>query len=79
MRDEPYNGLDPAGHRFLRDLITTLNENGKTLVISTHLLDEAKKSAKTVGILNSGSFKEILQISDLNTRFDSIDEFYFSL
>jgi ABC-type multidrug transport system ATPase subunit len=77
--DEPYNGLDPEGHRFLRELIKALHENGKTLLISTHLLDEAKKSAKTVGILNSGSFREIIQVSDLNTRFDSIDEFYFSL
>ncbi|MFZ5985851.1 MAG: energy-coupling factor ABC transporter ATP-binding protein [Bacillota bacterium] len=37
--DEPTNGLDPKTQRWMAELLTTLNNNGKTLIISTHNLD----------------------------------------
>ncbi|OOM76672.1 nickel import ATP-binding protein NikO [Clostridium puniceum] len=34
--DEPMNGIDPKGKRFLRDLLTNLNKSGKTIICATH-------------------------------------------
>ena len=34
--DEPMNGIDPKGKRFLRDLLSTLNRSGKTIICATH-------------------------------------------
>lgn len=53
--DEPTNGLDPAGIIEIRDLIRTLNQqNGKSILISSHLLAEIEKIATHVGIINQG-------------------------
>lgn len=34
--DEPMNGIDPKGKRFLRDLLIALNKSGKTIICATH-------------------------------------------
>ncbi|MBO6517364.1 MAG: ATP-binding cassette domain-containing protein [Bacteroidia bacterium] len=52
--DEPTNGLDPEGIVEIRDLINTLREEGKTLIIASHLLDEVEKVCTHVAILKKG-------------------------
>lgn len=52
--DEPTNGLDPSGIADIRDLIKKMQENGKTVIISSHLLDEIEKICTHVMILNKG-------------------------
>ena len=53
--DEPTNGLDPEGIRQIRDLITQIAEEGKTIILASHLLDEVEKVCTHVGILKSGN------------------------
>ena len=56
LLDEPTNGLDPAGMRAIRDLITRLrHEVGMTIFISSHLMSEIQQLCNRVGILNLGT------------------------
>lgn len=56
LLDEPMNGLDPSGIMEMRSLLKELNaQSGKTILMSSHLLDELEKTATHVGILNKGS------------------------
>jgi len=52
--DEPTNGLDPRGIREIRDLLTTLNEGGTTVFLSSHLLSEVEALCTRVGIVDRG-------------------------
>jgi ABC-2 type transport system ATP-binding protein len=54
LLDEPANGLDPAGIVAMRDTLRTLASQGKTVLISSHLLAEIQVMADTVGIIASG-------------------------
>jgi ABC-2 type transport system ATP-binding protein len=52
--DEPMSGLDPLGRREVRDLVLQLRQEGKTIVLSTHILSDAEAVCDQVGILNRG-------------------------
>ena len=52
LLDEPLNGLDPLGAEELRSLFVSLAEEGKTLLISSHILSDISAMADTVGILS---------------------------
>ncbi|MEV6283658.1 ABC transporter ATP-binding protein [Kribbella sp. NPDC051770] len=52
--DEPTNGLDPAGMRDMRRLIRELGSDGRTVVLSSHLLGEVQQVCDRVGIINAG-------------------------
>lgn len=52
--DEPTNGLDPAGIAEIRELIRKLNNEGITVVMASHLLDEVEKVCTHVAILKRG-------------------------
>ena len=53
--DEPMNGLDPPGILEIRALIRSLVDEGKTVLLSSHLLDEVEKTCDEVAILSQGS------------------------
>ncbi len=52
--DEPANGLDPEGIRWMRDLLTRLAGEGRTVLVSSHLLSEMEMLADDVVIIASG-------------------------
>ncbi len=52
--DEPTSGLDPNGIIEIRRVLQRLNESGKTIFLSSHLLSEIEKIATQVGILKAG-------------------------
>ena len=52
--DEPMNGLDPAGMREMRDMIRSLVAEGRTVVLSSHLLDEVQRTCDAVAIVDRG-------------------------
>jgi ABC-2 type transport system ATP-binding protein len=52
--DEPMNGLDPAGILQMRRLIRSLVDEGRTVVVSSHLLDEVEKTCDMVAIVDRG-------------------------
>lgn len=54
IMDEPTNGLDPEGIIFIRDLIFQLQSEGKTIMLSSHYLDEVDKVCTDFLILKNG-------------------------
>ena len=52
--DEPMNGLDPAGMHEMRAMITSLADEGRTVVLSSHLLDEIERTCDAVAIVDHG-------------------------
>ncbi|MGD0748664.1 MAG: ABC transporter ATP-binding protein [Acidimicrobiales bacterium] len=53
--DEPMNGLDPAGMLEMRDMILSLVAEGRTVVLSSHLLDEVERTCDAVAIVDRGT------------------------
>jgi len=53
--DEPMNGLDPAGMLDMRDMIKSLVSEGRTVVLSSHLLDEVERTCDAVAIVDRGT------------------------
>ncbi len=52
--DEPMNGLDPAGMHEMRAMILSLVAEGRTVVLSSHLLDEVERTCDAVAIVDHG-------------------------
>ena len=66
--DEPVNGLDPEGIREIRLLFLELHEEGKTLLISSHILGELSKIATHYGIIREGTLIEQLSREELEKK-----------
>src|SRR5690242_21512795 len=63
--DEPTNGLDPAGIREVRDTMRSLGAQGKTVLVSSHLLSEVEQVADTVSIIGHGSLLAEGRVADI--------------
>ena len=74
--DEPMNGLDPAGIHDMRALIRSFVSEGRTVVLSSHLLDEIEKTCDEVAIVDhgrvirQGSIAELLAGASQSLRID---------
>lgn len=55
LLDEPTVGLDPASRRGVWKVLNEMNDSGKTIVFSTHYIEEAEKFCDSVALLNEGS------------------------
>lgn len=66
--DEPINGLDPEGIREIRQLILDLNEEGKTFIISSHILGELSRISTHYGIIKEGSLVEQISRESLEKK-----------
>jgi ABC-2 type transport system ATP-binding protein len=80
--DEPTTGLDPAARRSLWDLIVRLREQGKTILLTTHYMEEADHLCDRLAIMDHGRILEMGTTSELidrhfrerAVRFDTIAE-----
>ncbi len=63
--DEPTTGFDPAARRTAWDLIRTLRSLGKTILLTTHYLDEAQQLADRVAVIVAGEIVRIGKPSEL--------------
>ncbi len=66
--DEPANGLDPAGIRWLRDLLRSLAGQGRTVFVSSHLLAEMEQIADDVIVIHRGKFVAQASTAELAAR-----------
>jgi ABC-2 type transport system ATP-binding protein len=70
--DEPANGLDPDGIRWLRGLLRHLAGEGRTVLVSSHQLNEVQEVADRVVILNRGRLVRSGSIAELTAGTDSV-------
>jgi ABC-2 type transport system ATP-binding protein len=66
--DEPTTGLDPQARRSLWDLIKGLQERGKTVMLTTHYMEEAAELCNRVAIMDHGHILEMGTVPDLIGR-----------
>ncbi|MDK2974113.1 MAG: type transport system ATP-binding protein [Methanofollis sp.] len=71
--DEPTANLDPEGVREYRDLIARLSDEGKTVMISSHILSEVRVVCRTVGLLVKGRLIAKGTIEDVARVLDPAD------
>lgn len=64
--DEPTNGLDPQGIAEIRQLITDIAQEGKTIILASHLLDEVQKVCSRFAVLQMG---KLIHTGDVETGF----------
>ncbi|MGA8211273.1 MAG: ABC transporter ATP-binding protein [Nocardioidaceae bacterium] len=67
--DEPTNGLDPAGIRDIRAMITRLGDSGVTVLLSSHLLAEVQQVCRSVSIIGGGRLIASGDVRDLVAGF----------
>jgi ABC-2 type transport system ATP-binding protein len=70
--DEPTNGLDPAGMREFRGLIRELGASGKTVFVSSHLLNEVEQMCDEVAIIKEGRLITQGPVASLTRRGDAL-------
>jgi ABC-2 type transport system ATP-binding protein len=63
--DEPMSGLDPLGRRDVRDLILQLQQEGKTVFFSTHILSDAEALCDRVAIIHKGELRGVGAVEEL--------------
>jgi len=65
--DEPTAGVDPVGSRGIRDLIMNLKQMGKTVILTSHLLEQVQEVCDRVGIMARGKLVREGRLEDLVT------------
>jgi ABC-2 type transport system ATP-binding protein len=63
--DEPLGGLDPIGRKEIRDIIVRLREEGKTVFLSSHILQDIEMICDRVAIIANGEIVNAGRLSDL--------------
>lgn len=77
--DEPVNGLDPDGVRWVRQLMRRLAEEGRCVLVSSHLMAEMQQSADRIVVIGAGKLLGQFDISDLADEGTSLEEAYLRL
>ena len=67
--DEPTTALDPQSTRFVRDLVKELKERGHTIVLTTHMMDEADELSDRVCIIDHGKIMAVDTPQRLKDRY----------
>ncbi|MCS7113164.1 MAG: ABC transporter ATP-binding protein [Nitrososphaerota archaeon] len=71
IMDEPTAGLDPEGSKTFKDLVSKLNSEGRTIVLSTHLLFEVGPLCSSIAIMNRGRIVVQGRVRDLVSKLMS--------
>ena len=77
--DEPVNGLDPDGVRWIRDLMRGLAAEGRTVLLSSHLMSEMARTAEHIVILGGGRLIAQTTVAELTARYPSLEDAYLAL
>lgn len=77
--DEPVNGLDPDGVRWIRQLMRTLASEGRTVLVASHLIAEMELTADRLVIIGRGKLIAETSLADLTARWTTLEEAYVQL
>jgi len=79
LLDEPANGLDPAGVHWLRGFLRQFAEQGRTVLVSSHVLAEVAQTVDAALIINRGRLVATVALNDLADGARSLEELYLEL
>jgi len=67
--DEPFSGLDPINQILLKDILLELKQKGKTIIFSTHQMDQAEKLCDAICLINKGRVVLEGEIAEIKNRY----------
>ena len=67
LLDEPASGLDPRYAKLLKDWIKNLSANGRTVLLSTHIIEMAETLCNRIGIIDQGKLMTIGTVNEIQT------------
>ncbi len=71
LLDEPVNGLDPEGIRWIRNLLKNLATHGRTVLVSSHLISEVAQTADQLIVIGQGRLLAQTTVAELSARSSS--------
>lgn len=77
--DEPVNGLDPEGVRWIRTLMKSLAAEGRTVLLSSHLISEMALTADHLIVIGQGRLLADTSVAELTAGGRSLEEAFFAL
>ena len=77
--DEPANGLDPAGVHWLRGFLRHFAEQGRTVLVASHVLAEVAQTVEKVMIIDRGRLLTSGPLADLTERGQTLEQVYLEL
>ncbi len=69
--DEPTSGLDPASRRLVWNVLKKVNDEGATVIVSTHYMEEAERLCDRVAFINNGQIVASGTVAELRAMFPS--------
>jgi ABC-2 type transport system ATP-binding protein len=79
LLDEPVNGLDPAGIRWIRDLLTSLAAQGRAVFVSSHLISEIALMAEHLVVIGRGRLLADTSVAELSLGAPSLEAAFLEL
>jgi ABC-2 type transport system ATP-binding protein len=79
LLDEPVNGLDPEGVRWIRDLMKSLAAEGRTVLVSSHLISEMALTADRLVVIGRGRLLADTTVTELSSRSASLEDAFLRL
>jgi len=77
--DEPVNGLDPEGVRWIRNLMKSLAHEGRTVLLSSHLISEMALTADHLIVIGQGRLLADTSVAELTAGGRSLEEAFFQI
>ena len=77
--DEPVNGLDPAGIRWMREFLRDSAAQGRTVLLSSHLMGELAEIADDIIVIDKGRIVIQGELADVTGGHRSLEEAFFAL
>lgn len=71
--DEPTSGLDVTAVRIVHEFIKRLKEQGKTIIFSSHSMNEVEKLCDVVGIIHKGEIVEVATVKSLKEKYNDME------
>ena len=79
LLDEPVNGLDPAGIRWIRDLLKSLAAEGRAVFVSSHLISEMALLAEHLVVIGQGRLLADTSVAQMSAGAPSLEEAFLAL
>jgi ABC-2 type transport system ATP-binding protein len=79
LLDEPANGLDPEGIRWLRHLLRSLAAQGRAVFVSSHLIGEVARTAEHLVVIGRGRLLAATSVAALSAGSGSLEEAFLEL
>jgi ABC-2 type transport system ATP-binding protein len=77
--DEPANGLDPVGVHWLRTLLRSFAAEGRTVLVSSHVLAEVAQTVDQIAIIDRGRIVSTASLEELTTNGRTLEDSYLEL